>query len=168
MSLMRGDVILKRGYVALGCRLRRLSERMDRDLRDVYQAHGVFFEPAWLPAILALNEHGPLSLAEIAECTRLGSSAVGALRGRLVGEGLVTFEQDPRDLRRQRLSLTPKGAALVGSLGPLWEAIGRASQALCAETAPDLLNELEVLETALTRRRMPARVKALIGPEVAR
>lgn len=168
MAHMRGDVILKRGYGALGCRLRRLSERIDRDLREVYQAHGVYFDPAWFPVLSALSDHGPLSLAEIAECTGLPSATAGAVRGRMVTEGLVETEQDPRDLRRQRLCLTPKARATMDALEPLWAAIGKASQALCAETAPDLLNELEVLEKALSRRRMPARVKSILDRPTAR
>jgi DNA-binding MarR family transcriptional regulator len=165
---MRGDVILKRGYGALGCRLRRLSERIDRDLRDVYQANGVFFDPAWFPVLAALHDHGPLSLAEIAECTGMASSSVSAVRSRLASEGLLTMEQDPRDLRRQRLSLTPKAHTTVAALEPIWSAIAKASQALCAETAPELLNQLEVLEKALSRRRMPARVKSAMDRSGAR
>jgi DNA-binding MarR family transcriptional regulator len=157
---MTGDAIHKRGYGAFACRIRRLSERLDRDLRDVYQASGVYFDPAWFPIVAALNDHGPLSLAELADATGLVSASISALRGRLVAEGLVELGQDPRDLRRQRLSLTPKGRALVLELEALWCAIGKASQALCAETAPDLLTELEVLEKALHRRRLPARVKS--------
>lgn len=155
-------MILKRGFGALSCRLRRLSERLDRDLRDVYQAHGVYFDPAWFPVMAALSDHGPMSLAEIADCTGLAASSIGAHRGRLVTEGLVQLDQDPRDLRRQRLSLTPKGRAVSVSLEQLWAAIGTAAQALCAETAPDILNDLEVLEKALSRRRMPARVKSVL------
>jgi MarR family transcriptional regulator, organic hydroperoxide resistance regulator len=168
VALMRGDVILKRGFGALGCRLRRLSERLDRDLRDVYQSHGVYFDPAWFPVVAALGDHGPMSLAEIAECTGLAASSIGAHRGRMVSEGLVQLEQDPRDLRRQRLSLTPKGQAVAASLERLWAAIGTAAQALCAETAPDILNDLEVLEKALSRRRMPARVKSILERPIVR
>lgn len=147
----------------MACRIRRLSERLDRDLRDIYQANGVYFDPAWFPVVAALNDHGPLSLIELGDATGLGAASISALRGRLVSEGVVEPGQDPRDLRRQRLSLTPKGRALVLELEALWCAIGKASQALCAETAPALLSELEVLEQALHRRRLPARVKAHLG-----
>jgi DNA-binding MarR family transcriptional regulator len=159
---MRGDVILKNGYRALSCRLRRLSDRLDRDLRDVYQAYGVQFDPAWYPVVAALATHGPLSLSEVAECTGLNPTSVAALRSKLAAEGIVEVAQDPRDLRRQRLNLTPKARVLTSDLDGLWSAIGKASQALCAETVPDLLNELELVEMALSRRRMPARVKALL------
>jgi MarR family transcriptional regulator, organic hydroperoxide resistance regulator len=160
---MRGDVIRKRGYGALGCRLRRLSERLDRDLRDAYQAHGVYFDPAWFPVLAALADHGPMSLAEIAECTGLSSASASAVRNRLLTEGLVVAEPDARDLRRQRLSLTPKAQSLMTSLEGIWAAMAKASQALCAETAPDLLNHLELLELALSRRKMSARVKSMLG-----
>jgi MarR family transcriptional regulator, organic hydroperoxide resistance regulator len=163
VGLMRGDVIRKRGYGALGCRLRRLSERLDRDLRDAYQAHGVYFDPSWFPVLAALADHGPMSLAEISDCTGLSGASAGAVRTRLLSEGLVTAEPDARDLRRQRLSLTPKALAVMASLEGLWAAMSKAGQALCAETAPDLLNQLELLELALSRRRMSARVKALMG-----
>lgn len=159
---MRGDIIRKQGFSGFSCLLRRLSERIDRDLRDVYRAHGVFFDPSWYPVVTALNEHGPLSLNEIGDCTGMGAASISAVRARLVAEGLVETTQDPRDLRRQRLLLTAKGKGLVRDLDPLWSAIGKASQSLCVETAPDLLSILEVLEMALARRRMPVRVKTLL------
>lgn len=159
---MRGDVVLKSGYLALSCRLRRLSDRLDRDLRDVYQANGIQFDPAWFPIVAALAAHGPLSLSELAECTGLTPASITALRTKLLAEGIVDVTQDPRDLRRQRLTLSGKARAMTSDLDSLWAAIGKASQALCAETVPDLLNELELIELALNRRRMPARVKALL------
>jgi MarR family transcriptional regulator, organic hydroperoxide resistance regulator len=160
VETMRGDVLLKRGYDGFGCRLRRLSQRIDQDLRDVYQANGIHFDPGWFPLLAALQDYGPLSLHEIAASTGMTGASIVAARNRLIAEGLVLTDQDPRDLRRQRFDLSPKGRALMESLAGLWIEIGRASQALCAETAPDLLSELEVLEKALTRRGLTARVKA--------
>jgi DNA-binding MarR family transcriptional regulator len=160
---MMGDVILKMGYGALSCRIRRLSERLDRDIRDVYQAHGIYFDPCWYPVFAALREAGPLTLPELSERTGVGAAPLAQIRSRLLAEGLIELTQDPRDQRRQRLSLTAKARALEAQLTPIWDAIAGASQGLCAETAPQFLADLEVIETALQRRKLSARVKALLG-----
>lgn len=162
LSVMSGDVIRNRGFGALGCRIRRLSESIDRDLREIYQTHGVFFDPCWYPLIAAISDNGPLTLAEISQCTGLGSSTIGAIRTRMLQEGLISVEQDARDLRRQRLCLTSKGRDLCRDLDAVWEAIAKAAQGLCAETIPGLLSDLEVIETALVRRKLSARVGALM------
>jgi DNA-binding MarR family transcriptional regulator len=159
---MRGDIVRKHGFSGFACVIRRLSERIDRDLREVYRSHDVYFDPAWYPVVIALHEFGPLSLNEIGDCTGMGAASISNVRARMVAEGLVETTQDPRDLRRQRLHLTGKGKDLIRDLEALWAAIGKASQSLCVETAPDLLSVLEVLEMALARRRIPARVKTLL------
>ncbi|HAH09088.1 MAG TPA: hypothetical protein DCL54_02365 [Alphaproteobacteria bacterium] len=160
---MSGELINKKGFGAFGCRIRRLSERLDREVREIYQSHGHYFDPCWYPVVIALLDHGPLTASELSAQTGIGVSTISQIKARLHSEGLVTLETDPKDMRRQRLLLTPKCRQLAHDLQPLWQAITMATQALCAETTPEFLNNLETIEVALTRRRMAARVEALLS-----
>src|ERR1700749_3152951 len=58
------DIIREQGTAAFGTRLRRLSERLDRQVQALYRAHDVGFEPRWYPVVTMLHAHGGLSVGE--------------------------------------------------------------------------------------------------------
>ncbi|MBP6013623.1 MAG: MarR family transcriptional regulator [Alphaproteobacteria bacterium] len=152
------DFVSGKGHAAFGTRLRRLSERMDRDVRELYRTHGIDFEPSWFPIFSALSELGAMSVGELAAHMRITHAAVSQIRGRLLKEGLVRVRADVSDHRRQMLQLTDRGEALVERLRPLWRAIAEVTEALNREHSPALLAELSAFEGALDQRSLFARV----------
>lgn len=149
-----------RDTVALGSRLRRLVDRLDRDVAAVYRAAGVRFEPRWYPVFIALRDDGPLTVGELAERLGVTHAAVSQVRTALEGEGLIASRPDPDDGRRQTLSLTARGRKSAERLQPLWSAILATSDRLLADEAPGLLRALDRLEAALDRRGFQARLDA--------
>lgn len=151
------DVIRKMGVAALGTRLRRLSERLDRDVREIYVSRGIAFEASWFPVIAALNERGPLSVGELAEITGVSQPAISQIRKRVEAEGYVRAHVAAVDQRRHELALTEKGMRLISALTPIWEAVAEASAQLCRDAAPNLLAELEAIERFLDDAPMHSR-----------
>ena len=151
---------------ALGTRLRRLSERIDREVQDIYRAAGVDFEPRWYPVFVALRDGGPATVGELAQHIGVTHAAVSQVRAALADRGLVQAASDPADQRRQVLQLTDKGRRRAAELAPLWSAIVGATDALCADAAPALVGELTAVEDALAEETLKARVQArLDGPQ---
>ncbi|MBN9686445.1 MULTISPECIES: MarR family winged helix-turn-helix transcriptional regulator [unclassified Corallococcus] len=159
------DDVAKQGTGAFGSRLRRVVERMDRDVHAIYQAAGVRFEPRWYAVFTSLRDHGPLTVGELAERLGVTHAAVSQVRTALERERLITGEADPVDGRRQRLKLTAHGRKTAAKLAPLWAAIQTAATALLEEGAPQLLAELNGLERALDHRGLRARVGDLLHLE---
>jgi len=160
------DVIQQRGSAAFGTRLRRLSEKLDRQVQALYRAHDLGFEPRWFPVFALLNEHGPLSVGELAALIGITHAAVSQVRGELIRQRLVRAKADPADRRRQIVELTDKGKALCRKLRPLWQAVARATDALWAETAPGFLDQLDRVEAAIERNPMNMRAaKFLRAPK---
>jgi DNA-binding MarR family transcriptional regulator len=151
------DVIQQRGSAAFGTRLRRLSERLDRQVAALYRAHDLGFETRWFPVVALLNEHGPLSVGELAALIGITHAAVSQVRRELIRCRLVRAKADPADRRRQILALTPKGEALCRKLQPLWRAVAKATKALLADAAPEFLDQFGRVEAALERSPMDAR-----------
>jgi DNA-binding MarR family transcriptional regulator len=162
------DFVVEKGTAAFGTRLRRLSERMDKDVRELYRAHGLDFEPSWFPVFSALSDVGPLSVGELASHMRITHAAVSQIRGKLLKAGLVRVRADAADQRRQMLQLTAKGRALVARLRPLWRAIAETTDTLCRENAALLLQQLGALEAALDRRSLGERVNDRIARRTPR
>jgi DNA-binding MarR family transcriptional regulator len=155
------------GSKALGARLRRLSEQIDRDATRIYAVRGIDFEQRWFGPLNQIVRNGPLAIGEIA--ARLGITHVSvsqAMRS-LEAAGIVVSRPDAFDGRRRVLSLTPDGQALVHSLAPLWAAFDTAAAEL-NEEAGDVVKLLDRLDDALTRASLFDRISALLGPDFGR
>ena len=145
------------GGAALGARLRRVSERIDRDSTRVYAARNVRFEQRWYGVLRQLVANGPMSVGEIAAILRITHASVSEASRSLEKADLVTSSTTAQDGRRRNLDLTPKGRALVEELSPLWEAFHTAAQDLNDE-AGDIVKLLDRLDDALARRSMFERI----------
>jgi MarR family transcriptional regulator, organic hydroperoxide resistance regulator len=151
------------GGEALGARLRRASERIDRDGTRVYAAHGVKFEQRWYGVLRQLLANGAMSVGEIASVLRITHASVSETVRSLTAAGIVRAEPSAEDARRRDLRLTEDGQALAARLTPLWKAFNAAAGALNDE-AGDLVAALDRLDDALDARSMFERIMAL-APE---
>jgi DNA-binding MarR family transcriptional regulator len=154
------DIIRQKGAAAFGTRLRRLSERLDREVEAIYRAHGVDFQPRWFPVVTALAQQGEASVGELAAMIGITHAAISQVRGELIAAGLIRTRQDRADKRRQLLTLSAKGQRYAGTLAPLWRAIAAATDGLLTDAAPSLLDHLGKIEAALDAQSMIERVAA--------
>lgn len=118
MSDKKGDYSRSFGGAALAARLRRLSERLDRDGTRVYADHGVRFEQRWYGVLRQLMTKGPMSVGEIATALHISHASVSEARRSLEKAGVITAVSAPEDRRRRTLSLTPYGRQLCDQLSP--------------------------------------------------
>jgi DNA-binding MarR family transcriptional regulator len=99
--------------------------------------------------LVMLNRLGPTTSGQVAAATRLDHSQVSRASYELVDKGLIAMDSDQADRRRQRLSVTDAGVAMLrqGIVGSQarqarlrgcvsdadYEAFGRVLTALSAE-----------------------------------
>ncbi|HYC97468.1 MarR family transcriptional regulator [Brevundimonas sp.] len=150
------------GAAAIGARLRRLSERIDRDATRLYQESGETFEQRWYGVVNLLSQRDALSVGELAASLGVSHASVSQIREGLDRAGLITWEADSRNARLRRLRLTPSGRALVARLAPLWAALNEAAIELNQE-AEDALNAIDRLERATARLSIYDRVSMRMG-----
>src|SRR5438046_9381141 len=110
------DYSRKAGGEALGARLRRLSERIDREATQVYVAQNMDFEQRWYGLLNQLILNGPMSIGQIAAALRITHVSVSQASRSLEAAGIVSSSASPADARRRQLSLTSKGDDLVAQL----------------------------------------------------
>jgi len=146
------------GGAAIGARLRRLSERIDRDANRVYALLGIAFEQRWMGVLDLIARCGPMSVNELAATLAISHPSVSQTRRSLTAAGLLAEQPDAADGRRRILHLTPDGRVLVGRLRPVWAALEAAGHELNAE-AQDAVSALDRLDEALDRRSLLDRVK---------
>lgn len=142
---------------ALGARLRRLSERLDRDSTRIYAALGVRFEQRWFGVLNQIVLNGPMTVGAIATALGVTHVSVSQARRSLEAAGLVQGGNDAQDARRRPIALTAQGETLVARLAPLWQALADSAEALNAE-AGNVVALLDRLDDALDRQSLFDRV----------
>lgn len=153
------ELIRKLGWLAVASRLKRLSDCLMQDVRQVYQAAGLEFEPRWFLVFYQLSETSPLSITSLAEAAGITHPAVVQIAAELEQAGLVTSAPDERDRRKRRLVLTPRGRQMAASLQPIWREIEAATREAIAAAGVDLPRTLGAIETTLEERGVQARIR---------
>lgn len=153
------DFIRRQGPAYLAHLLRRLSDELVRGADAWYPEVGVTAPPRSTSTLLALDEHGPLGVTEIATLLRqshpLAINWIKQLRIR----GFVKTRTDKGDRRRTVVALTAKGVAETRHLRKALARMGEASQALMDEVAPGLFDALWRMEQACRREPFADRLR---------
>ena len=151
------DYTRRMGGAALGARLRRLSEAIDRDATRAYATIGVRFEQRWFGVLNQLALNGPMTVSELAAALRITRASVSQARQSLEDAGIVETEEHPSDARQRHLLLTGAGSKLIGRLKPLWQAMEAAALEVDAE-AGNVVAALDRLDEVLVRQSMLDRI----------
>lgn len=161
---MERNIIEELGSLALATRLKNLSERLARDVAQIYKESAFDFEPRWFAMIYALKEGEELAVTELSAMLKQTHPAVNQVANILVEKGLVEERKDFSDQRKRLLKLSLKGQNLVGKMDSTWERIREANDELLKEAAGGLLSSLDKVESALDDQSMYERVNAKDKP----
>jgi len=156
------DIIRQLGPLAFASRLKRISDRLIKDVSRLYSDLDYRFEASWFPLLYLLDKTGPMGITEIARSLQLSHPAVNQFAKGMTNAGLLHSERDPADDRRRLISLSPEGKSLAAHLRPLWKDIATATEQLIAEGGIDLLTALDAMERNLDRMDMYERVNDLV------
>jgi len=154
------NIIEELGSLALATRLKNLSERLARDVAQVYKESAFDFEPRWFAMIYALKEGEELAVTELSAMLKQTHPAVNQVANVLVEKGLAEERKDFSDQRKRLLKLSAKGQQLVKKMSAIWDRIKSANDELLNEATGDLLSTLDKVESALDEQSMYERVKA--------
>ncbi|WP_026461585.1 bifunctional helix-turn-helix transcriptional regulator/GNAT family N-acetyltransferase [Adhaeribacter aquaticus] len=152
------DFYERTGKMALGSRLRKLSEMLTEDANKIYALYEVNLEPRWFPVFYMLAEQKEMGVMEISQAIKQSHASVSQVIKEMKKQGLVKEIKDLADGRRTLLSLTPEGEALVPKLKKQTDAVGEAAEELLNEMQYDLWKGIEEIEYLLERQSLYKRV----------
>ena len=124
----------------------------DAAYRDLLGGHGLSY-PQYI-ALMAVGEHGPLTVGALGEVLRLDSGTLSPLLKRMEAAGLVDRTRDPADERRVLVALTGAGRTRLTAFADLPRTIAARSGLSHAQLA-ELRSTLDQLTATLetdTRR----------------
>ena len=149
-----GNIDLKEhlGVLALGFRLKRLSDQLQRDGQKLYRHSGITFEPKWFPVFFYLKEAGPTSVTDIARALGISHPGINQISNEMISEGLVAAYKDVSDKRKRVLALTSHGKTILLEIEPLCRTVRAALQEVADQSGG--LEFLDRLEEALEQRSL--------------
>lgn len=157
----RHDFIRRHGPAYLAHLLRRMSDELVRAADVWYPEVGVTAPPRTTSTLLALDEHGPLGVTELAALLRQSHPLVITWIRQLQAARFVTTRADKTDRRRNVVALTARGRAETGRLRRALATMGEAAQALLDDAAPGLFEALWQVEGACRRESFVDRLRAI-------
>jgi DNA-binding MarR family transcriptional regulator len=146
---MTVDLIRELGELAFASRLKRLSDRLSRDVYRLYKSQNLNFEPRWFPVFYLLRDGRSMAVTEIAAVLGMTHPSVNQISNAMSRRGILTSSRDAADERRRLLRLTEEGKALVPELEAIWSEIRSAAKMMISDVCPGILNSISDLESYL-------------------
>ena len=147
------------GKLALGSRLRRLSENLLSQAKDIYKHYGIDFEPRWFPVFYLLSQESDLTITDIARKMNHSHASVSQIVKEMKNRGLITTGKDQLDGRKSIIALSEEGKSKTDKMRPLYPDVSGAVEKLLQETNHDLWEGINELEYTLAQKGLYDRVK---------
>lgn len=158
------DFYQSTGYLILGSRMRRLSESMLAEINKVYQEAEVDFDASWFPLFYSLDQRD-MSIRELADQIQISHSAVSQMVSNLKKKNLISSTANKEDARRQVITFTTEGHALLKKVKPIWISITQVLEDMAREKKEinQLLLALTELENDFGEKRLSERIQQTLN-----
>lgn len=153
------DFYSKTGKLALGSRLRRLSESLTEDAAKIYALYDVALDPKWFPVFYVLSQQENASITEIAQIIGHSHPSVSQIVKEMSKGRLVTTEKDDKDARVSVVRLSDAGKQLVPNIEKQCVDVTHAVEELLLEAQHDLWKAIEEVEFLLANKSFCDRVR---------
>jgi DNA-binding MarR family transcriptional regulator/N-acetylglutamate synthase-like GNAT family acetyltransferase len=155
------DFFERTGKMAIGSRLRVLTETLTRDAASIYGLYGVEIKPKWFPVFYSLTDEQPQSVTAIAREIGQSHPSVSTIVKEMIKAGLIAEVDDKADRRCTLLTLTEYGKSLSNELIAELRDVERAVEQISSECDNDLWAAIADWEKALARKSILQRVKEI-------
>ena len=147
------------GKLALGSRLRRLSERLTEDAAKVYALYEVTLDPKWFPVFYVLSHQEKASITEIAQIIGHSHASVSQIVKEMKKKELAITDKSSEDGRVNVVKLSNAGKQLIPKIENQYLDVTQAIENLLSETQHDLWKAIEEVEFLLADKSFFARVR---------
>jgi DNA-binding MarR family transcriptional regulator len=160
--MQTSDLIAELGYLVLGTRLKRLAEQLQAGVAEVLVEIGSPLQPGGLPLMVAIEQGGGLTVAQLVEALGATQPAVSRSLAALQRSGLVELVGDAKDARIRRPSLTSKARRQLERVRTmLFPRVDAAAEQLCEGLG--LLDSLAAIESRNRDLPFAERIRTVAG-----
>jgi DNA-binding MarR family transcriptional regulator/GNAT superfamily N-acetyltransferase len=153
------DIYNQIGKIALGSRLRRLSEHIAEEAFQVYKLYDIDIKPKWFPVFYVLSQGQGKTISTIASEIGHSQPSVSKIVREMSKKGIVVESKGEIDKRKNIVSLTEKGKEMTNKIELQYKDVNVAIEGALAETNADLWKAIEEWEYILSQKSLLKRVK---------
>lgn len=146
------------GKMALGSRMRMLSEAITEDAKKLYELYGTDLKPKWFPVFYVLSNKEEKSITTIAEEIGHSHPSVSKIVREMNEGGIVVEKKSKKDKRRNIVSLTDKGLAIAVEIQNQYTDVDRAIELALNDTQHNIWKAMEEFEYLLKQKSLFNRV----------
>jgi DNA-binding MarR family transcriptional regulator/GNAT superfamily N-acetyltransferase len=153
------DFYTRTGKMALGSRLRRLSEEMTEQAAGIYDLYQVDLQPKWFPVFYSLSSTEEKSITDIAREIGHTHPSVSQIVREMAIKGYVVEKRGTADGRKNFVMLSPAGRQLREKMQPQLDDVTAAIEKAMKETHHDLWKAIGEWEFLLEQKSLLHRVR---------
>lgn len=148
----------KAGKMAIGSRLRSLSELITAQAERIYALYEVELRPKWFPVFYMLASDGERSITQIAKQIGHSHPSVSNIAKEMMKHGIVKKADKNTDGRENYVTLTEYGRQVNERIQAQYADVDAAVSGLLAETQNNIWNAISEWEYLLNEKSLLDRV----------
>lgn len=153
------DFFDKTGKVAIGSRLRMLTDTVTADASRIYELYGIDIKPKWFPILFVLADGKEKTITGIAREIGHSHPSVSNIVREMVAKGLIKGSEDKSDKRRTVIALSSRGKEITDMLKELCRDVEVAVESISKEARHDLWRAIGEWEDLLAEKSLLDRVR---------
>ncbi len=158
-----GDSLIQYQELALGSRLKRLSDSLMKEVAKIYQDLAIDFDPYHMPVFKLISEQDGLTIGEISNLLNVTQPAVTQYINVLERKQLILSNIGKIDKRKKKVSLSTVGTSMLQELRPVWKIIDAELKLLTHNTSnKTLLEHITFVENETNKECLSKRILAKI------
>ncbi len=147
------DFYTQTGKMAIGSRLRLLTDKITTDATAIYQLYNIDLQPKWFPVFHTLAM-GSFTITELAQQIGHSHPSVSKIVREMAKSGLILEKKDKRDGRKNVISLSKKGKELSEKIKDQYADVTAAVEEISKDAKNDLWKAIEEWEFLLNRKSL--------------
>lgn len=155
------DFFERTGKMAIGSRLRVLTESLTRDAAGIYSLYNVNLKPKWFPVFYSLMDENPKSVTNIAREIGQSHPSVSTIVKEMAKAGLIDQLGNDADKRCTLITLSDTGKSMGEEFIVELRDVERAVEQISSECENNLWSAIAEWEDALERKSIFDRVKSI-------
>lgn len=153
------DFYTRTGKMALGSRLRRLSEQMTEQAAAIYDLYQIDLQPRWFPVFYSLSPTEEKSITGISKEIGQTHPSVSQVVRELANKGYVIEKKGEADGRKNFVLLSETGQAMREKMQAQLDDVTTAIEKAMKETDHDLWRAIGEWEFLLEQKSLLRRVQ---------
>lgn len=147
------------GKVALGSRLRMLTEKITEDSAQIYRLYDLDMQPKWFPVFYVLSKGEEKTITAIAKEIGHSHPSVSKIISEMSKAGYVIEKRDESDGRRNVVSLSETGNELTTKIEDLYIDVASGVDDVASQASHDLWKAIGEWEFLLEQKTLLRRVQ---------